>query len=98
MLDLEDVELALFLLKRGFDLLNLLILQELLLHLLHLGPHVANSPLQLVPLDRQLRYLDLFRLVLLLQALEGVRDALLVMWVPGCAVVYFRATARAEAL
>ena len=50
-LDLEDVELALFLLQRGFDLLNLLVLQEFVSHLLHLGPHVTNSSLKLVPLN-----------------------------------------------
>ena len=98
MLDLEDVELALFLLQRGFDLLNLSVLQEFVPHLLHLGPQVTYSPLQLVPLNRELRDLDLLCLVLLFQALEGVGDALLVMWVPRSAVVYFGATSGSEAL
>ena len=53
-LDLEDVELALLLLQCGFDLLNLSVLQEFVPHLLHLGPQVTNSPLQLVPLNREL--------------------------------------------
>ena len=98
MLDLEDVELALFLLQRGFDLLNLCALQEFVSHLLHLGPQVTNPPLQLVPLDRELRYLNLLCLVLLFQALERVGDALFVMWVPGSAMVYFGATPGSEAL
>ena len=81
-LDLDDVEFALTTVKIRAHLLDLSLFKLFLLNLQYLGLQVDHSLLELIPLLRHLRYLDLLRLVLLPQGAHSVLDALLVVWVP----------------
>ena len=82
MLDLDDVELTFPCIKIQSHLFNLRFLKLLLFNLQYFRLQVDNSLLQLVPLLRQLAYLDLLRLILLPERAHGVLDALLVVRVP----------------
>ena len=76
MLDLDDVEFTLALVEISAHLVHLGLLKLLLFDLQYLGFQVDHPLLKLVPLLRQLRYLDLLLLIFLLQSAHSVLDAL----------------------
>ena len=90
MLDLDDVEFTLALFKIIANLVYLGFLKLLLFDLQYLGLQVDHPLLKLVPLLRQLRYLDLLLLIFLPQSAHSVLDALFMVWVPRCARIVRR--------